>query len=245
MKKKIFSTLLMGAFFLASMSMFTSCKDYDDDINKNKSEIEALKAQISTLQSSLSGIESTIAGLDSKYAAKSYEAKVDQIAETIKNFLTAQEIEKLIGDAKAELQKAIDGKADKADLQKLSEKVDGIDTRLNELSGKVDGIKSALEDPETGLAAAHAQIKLQQKAIDELKLALQGKSSIPELNELYNQVVKNTGDIADNADKIAKLREDLDKLRSEFDTFKAEATADINDLKTRMQKAESDTESCA
>ena len=240
MKKKIFSTLLMGAFFLASMSMFTSCKDYDDDINKNKSEIEALKAQISTLQSSLSGIESTIAGLDSKYAAKSYEAKVDQIAETIKNFLTAQEIEKLIGDAKAELQKAIDGKADKADLQKLSEKVDGIDTRLNELSGKVDGIKSALEDPETGLAAAHAQIKLQQKAIDELKLALQGKSSIPELNELYNQVVKNTGDIADNADKIAKLREDLDKLRSEFDTFKAEATADINDLKTRMQKAESD-----
>ena len=35
MKRKIFSTLLMGAFFIASMSMFTSCKDYDDDIKSN------------------------------------------------------------------------------------------------------------------------------------------------------------------------------------------------------------------
>ena len=33
MKKKIFSALLMGVFTLASMSMFVSCKDYDDDIN--------------------------------------------------------------------------------------------------------------------------------------------------------------------------------------------------------------------
>ena len=40
MKKKIFSTLLMGAFFLASMSMFTSCKDYDDDINDLRNLIE-------------------------------------------------------------------------------------------------------------------------------------------------------------------------------------------------------------
>jgi hypothetical protein len=35
MKRKFFSTLLVGAFFIASMSMFTSCKDYDDDINCN------------------------------------------------------------------------------------------------------------------------------------------------------------------------------------------------------------------
>ena len=231
MKKKIFSTLLMGAFFLASMSMFTSCKDYDDDINKNKSEIEALKTQIATLDQALQGVQQSISGLDSKYAAKSYEQKVDQMAEQIKNFLTAQEIEKLIADAKEELQKAIDGKADKADLQKLSEKVDGIDTNLNTLSRDVDGIKSALNDPETGLAAAHKQIALQQEAIDELKKALKGESSIPELNNLYNQV-------KDNTEKIGKLREDLDKLRSEFDTFKAEATADIADLKSRMLKAE-------
>ncbi|WP_257009414.1 hypothetical protein [Hoylesella timonensis] len=33
MRKKFLSTLLMGALVTASMSTFTSCKDYDDDIN--------------------------------------------------------------------------------------------------------------------------------------------------------------------------------------------------------------------
>ena len=46
MKKKIFSTLLMGAFFLASMSMFTSCKDYDDDINAVKNYVAALQTAL-------------------------------------------------------------------------------------------------------------------------------------------------------------------------------------------------------
>ena len=44
MKRKIFSKLLMGAFLIASVSMFVSCKDYDDDIQKNAQDIAALKA---------------------------------------------------------------------------------------------------------------------------------------------------------------------------------------------------------
>ena len=46
MKKKIFSTLLLVAFALASTSMFVSCKDYDDDISKNAANIEALRAEL-------------------------------------------------------------------------------------------------------------------------------------------------------------------------------------------------------
>ena len=34
MKRKYFSALLMGALTIASVSTFTSCKDYDDDIDK-------------------------------------------------------------------------------------------------------------------------------------------------------------------------------------------------------------------
>ena len=41
MKKRIFGMLLMGAMVVASVSMFTSCKDYDDDINKLQKEIDA------------------------------------------------------------------------------------------------------------------------------------------------------------------------------------------------------------
>ena len=53
MKKRIFGMLLMGAMVFASMSMFTSCKDYDDDINNLQSQIDsrALKADLESLRS--------------------------------------------------------------------------------------------------------------------------------------------------------------------------------------------------
>ena len=53
MKKKIFSTLLMGAFFLASMSMFTSCKDYDDEINDLQKQIDNLSATIGKINDAI------------------------------------------------------------------------------------------------------------------------------------------------------------------------------------------------
>ena len=46
MKKKIFSTLLLVAFALASTSMFVSCKDYDDDFAKRDADIAALRAEL-------------------------------------------------------------------------------------------------------------------------------------------------------------------------------------------------------
>lgn len=61
MKRKYLSALLMGALTVASMSTFTSCKDYDDDINSlqeqvNKaalsSDVEALKTQVNNAATS-------------------------------------------------------------------------------------------------------------------------------------------------------------------------------------------------
>ena len=53
MKRKYFSALLMGALTIASVSTFTSCKDYDDDINMNTSQIKDLQEQLKTLQTAL------------------------------------------------------------------------------------------------------------------------------------------------------------------------------------------------
>ena len=64
------------------------------------------------------------------------EAGTEKIAKK----LGEEAVETAIAAAKSELQKAIDGKADKADLQALSDKVDGINTNLNNLSKDVDGI---------------------------------------------------------------------------------------------------------
>ena len=43
MKRKYFSALLMGALTVASVSTFTSCKDYDDDISNLQQQIDANK----------------------------------------------------------------------------------------------------------------------------------------------------------------------------------------------------------
>ena len=46
MKRKYFSALLMGALTVASVSTFTSCKDYDDDIQNLQQQIDANKSTL-------------------------------------------------------------------------------------------------------------------------------------------------------------------------------------------------------
>ena len=50
MRKKYLSALLFGALLFASAGTFTSCKDYDDDIDGLRTEITDLKSAISELQ---------------------------------------------------------------------------------------------------------------------------------------------------------------------------------------------------
>ena len=50
MKRKYFSALLMGALTIASVSTFTSCKDYDDDISSLQSQIDKLNEMVSQIQ---------------------------------------------------------------------------------------------------------------------------------------------------------------------------------------------------
>ena len=53
MRKKYLSALLFGALLFASAGTFTSCKDYDDDINGLRTEITDLKSAIDELQTAV------------------------------------------------------------------------------------------------------------------------------------------------------------------------------------------------
>ena len=57
MRKKYLSALLFGALLVTSAGTFTSCKDYDDDINN-------LQEQINTIKTDLENLKSTVEGLD-------------------------------------------------------------------------------------------------------------------------------------------------------------------------------------
>ena len=76
MKRKYLSALLMGTLTVASMSTFTSCKDYDDDISNLQGQIDKLasadelKQKVSELQALISANQSGINSLQSELAKK-------------------------------------------------------------------------------------------------------------------------------------------------------------------------------
>ena len=69
MRKKYLSALLFGALLFASAGTFTSCKDYDDDLNSLSERIDEVKKQIQEIQQLISSgavitnVESTSNGV--------------------------------------------------------------------------------------------------------------------------------------------------------------------------------------
>ena len=66
MKKRFFGILLMGALAVASMSTFTSCKDYDDDIAQLKDAVDANSKEIKAIQALISngGVIKTVTPIE-------------------------------------------------------------------------------------------------------------------------------------------------------------------------------------
>src|SRR5574344_64258 len=82
MKKRILSSLLMGALFVASMSTFTSCKDYDDDINNLQAQIDkaALASDVTTLKTTVDAAASNANSALTKAEAAATQAGANETA---------------------------------------------------------------------------------------------------------------------------------------------------------------------
>ena len=72
MKRKYLSALLMGTLTVASMSTFTSCKDYDDDISNLQGQIDKLATadqlsqKVAELQALICSNQTGISSLEDK-----------------------------------------------------------------------------------------------------------------------------------------------------------------------------------
>ena len=149
MKRKIFSKLLMGAFLIASVSMFMSCKDYDDDISANTAEIEALKAK---LNSDISGVKSDLTA-----QLATVNAQIDQ--------LKAQIADKA---SKSDLTAGLATKADADALTSLEARVATLEAQIKAL----DEIKSDLAKKADASALAG---KADASAVEALKTSIEGQ----------------------------------------------------------------------
>ena len=185
MKKKIFSTLLLVAFALASTSMFVSCKDYDDDFAKRDADIAALRAELeSRLAQCKANCDAEHAKFLTEHQSLAGYAKLSDIPSlegyATKDALSALQAE-LANYVKAEaIQDALDY------IKSLQEKgitADG----LAELMTKVNAIDEALADyakidyVDNKVETAANNLQLQIDALNLYKAALEKEGINPDL----------------------------------------------------------------
>ena len=232
MKRKYLSALLMGVLTLTSVSTFTSCKDYDDDINLNASQIKDLQEQLKTLQTALDQAKNDASTAHANFASK---ADLNTLQTEVAKLVTAEKLQAAIDD----LNDIIAGKADKADLEGLAGRIDAIDSSLNTigttletLDGTVKAAKANLETQgetleklkqkigtlttelgkKVDLEAYNAKIDELQKGIDEAKAAAGDVTEINKLKETMEAISKKVDKVAADANVITVMVEK--KLKS-------------------------------
>ena len=157
MKRKYFSALLMGALTIASVSTFTSCKDYDDDIDNLQNQIKDL-ASADQLQQKVTELQGLIT---------TNSTNIKDVQEDVKKALTAAETAQTTAAQKATLEdlKKLLAEGDYASKEYVN-KADGIiEAALKALeTGKVDQLVEAVKEAQDAAAAAKTTA---EKAIEE------------------------------------------------------------------------------
>ena len=233
MKRKFLSTLLFGALACTTLSTVTSCKDYDDDISANAQEISSLKTTVSNLQTALDQAKADATAALANYATKTelgnVSNSVSALQDAVAKLVTADQLQKALDEAKA----ALETKASQEDLDKVSQTVAAINADL-------DAIKTWQKTTDSAIETANKNIEAQKEVLDELKKALEGKSSTEDLNALA-KVVEGKADaealsaLQKKVEAIENAGYDLDELGKTFATVTS-----LNELKKAMNDADAE-----
>ena len=245
MKRKYLSALLMGVLTLSSVSTFTSCKDYDDDISNLQGQIDKLATadqlsqKVAELQALISSNKSDITSLQSELAKKT---TLDEVKAVLADYATKQ----YVNDADKTLQDAIDAlktgdiaklkedvvkaqaAADKAAKDAEAANADIVET-LKTLATKTE-LKDAADAAQKAIEALESKnaedLKKAQEAITETLKSYATKSDVEEGDkktlESLAETIKNASDALkqanDNKATLAAVAESLGKGYSKENT---------------------------
>lgn len=207
MNKKFISAFMLGLLTLGTAGTITSCKDYDGDLGSVKQDVNELQKQIATLQSALDQAKSEANAAHATFALKS---DLNDLKTEVAKLVTAAQLQKAIDDCQAALKGGYNGT-----MKDLANSIDAIDSKLNTLG-------STLNDPQTGLAAAHANIKAQKEALDAYK----------------TEVAKLLGTKVDQATYDAEVKK-IETALTALENADKSLSADIKQLKSAMEAANS------
>ena len=209
MKRKYLSALLMGVLTLTSVSTFTSCKDYDDDISNLQGQIDKLATadqlsqKVAELQALISSNKSDISSLQSELAKKT---TLDEVKAVLANYAE----KKYVDDAVATLDAAV--KAQGGDITALQAAVkaaqDAADKAAADAKAANEEILKTLETLAT--KAEVEEVKAAAKAANDAIEALKA-NDIKTLQTKQNEILESLKTYAkqESLDKVAAKAEAL------------------------------------
>ena len=257
MKRKYLSALLMGVLTLSSVSTFTSCKDYDDDISNLQGQIDKLATadqlsqKVAELQALISSNKSDITSLQAElakkttldevkavladYATKQYVDAADKTLQDAIDALKTGDIAKLKEDV-VKAQAAADKAADdaKAANAEIVETLKTLATKT-ELKDAADAAQKAIEALESKNAEA---LKKAQDAINETLKSYATKSDVEDGDkktlESLASTVKNASDALALANTNKQAIADALKLLGEGYSAENTVAAAIEAIKGQI-----------
>lgn len=239
------NALLFGALIVAPASTFVSCSDYDDDIQGLRNDLDAAKQSLEAMiNEKISAVEGEIANLQAADEAlqKAYEDADEAIRlayaqadETLREQLlaainegdaaTLAAAQKLVNDAKTELQAALDECKASCNQQFADQnaKIDALIAADAELSQAITAAQAKADD-------AYALATEAKTTADEaLKLAQENKE---ELGEIWTLLTGQAGSLTET---ITGLQSAITTLQNQYSTLSGE----VQELTGRVAEAES------
>lgn len=247
MNKKYLSVALFGALMMVSTGVFTSCKDYDDDIDGLEQKYTDLNTELSaqktSLEKALAGVQADadaaqVAADAAKAAADAAKTEADKaVAEASAVKALA---EKAASDAKAEAIKEA-----KAYIDELMKNV-ATDEELSVLSGKIDGIQSDLNTMKEDLkdlgVDLNAEVEARAKADQALQVQIDALKKFEEatgkkFDSLQGQLdamkkeLANLGSKEEIENLLKKANEEMQKeVSDQLNTLLGVLSARLNSL---------------
>ena len=249
MKKKFFSKLLMVAL-VATVGVFSSCKDYDDDIADVRRDITQTATElrtdytnkISLVNNSITELTKSLANLDEAYKAADAKLKSDLTADISTAVATA----KAYSDANLEkaytaAQAAQAAAAAYTDQQRAAAEAAALAAAKEQVNAAKAELQAALNEANKLIATQGETISNLLKADEKLTTAV--SSAQARADQAYELAAKANQLAEQNKAAVEKAAADIAALQSELSGVKTANAADISKLQSdlaALQKQVSD-----
>ncbi len=242
-KKKIFGYLFMGLLAAGATGTVTSCKDYEDDINKNASDIQSLQKALAEQKTTL---ETEISSLKTQLEAKDAELttaiqKAQSAADDAKKAATEEAVRAAAAEAALDarletaetaletINKVLANKVDKSEydatVKYIYTKIEAVENGLAEQLKQTELLKKGLADEETARMAVEADLVQQKKALTTLQNTVNELSTnLGTLSGKYenlSQDLKDLQDVINNAETGLNSKASITQLTEVQNTLDA------------------------